>query len=434
MSPRRKAEDMAIGRWTMGPERRRWILRAVCVAAAATLLAPGAGRAGGRPQRTVFLSQPPDWAPQVDEDHKPASLVFKPEWTWGGFKSPLAGDPVDCAGWIVASSRDGEVAALDPARGEASWTAALAEGVNVGPATDGTRVFVATSKSRLRAIEGRDGAQAWTVELPAEAVAPPRVVGARVLVATGDGSLLSIDKDSGRIAATQLLPGRASTGVEPAPGTLLVGTDHGALLALEESTLQIRYRRNFDAAITTPLVFDGKRVWFAAADRTVRCVRFSSGRERWVARTGAVCTARPLVRGPYLYVLSYDDDIYVFGKRNGHQLSRVRLGHRLDADAVVARDHLLVVPSTEASLVGLTLPGLQKVGHFDLEAPGEWFTTSPLWVADRVALGYGRSEGKIVSLSVTEQAAPPKPAGQGTPGAATPPVPPASGAAIPTPP
>jgi hypothetical protein len=223
--------------------------------------------------------------------------------------------------------------------------------------------------------------------------------------------------------------------VEPAPGTILVGTDHGALLALDDSTLEIRYRRDFGAAITTPPVFDGARVWFGAADRTVRCVRFRSGRERWVARTGAVCTARPLVRGPYLYVLSYDDDIYVFGKRNGHQLSRVRLGHRLDADAVVAMDHLFVVPFTEASLVTLTLPGLQKVGHFDLQAPGEWFTTSPLWIEDRVALGYGRSEGRIVSLSITEQAAPAKGTGKDASGAGAPPPggPPATGA-TPTPP
>src|SRR2546422_8388626 len=30
-------------------------------------------------------------------------------WTWNGFKAPLAGDPVLCAGSIVAASRDGDV-------------------------------------------------------------------------------------------------------------------------------------------------------------------------------------------------------------------------------------------------------------------------------------------------------------------------------------
>ncbi len=368
-----------------------------------------------RRQRTVFLSQPSDWAPQVDEDHKPPSLAFQPAWTWSGFKSPLAGDPVACAGSIVAASRDGEIAALEPIKGEAIWVAALTEPVILGPATDGTRLFVATSRARLHALDGRDGAPIWTAELPAEPVVAPRVLGSRVLIGTADGSLLSIETDSGRVAATRLLPGRASTPAEPAPGSVLVGTDHGAVLALEESSLEVRFRRDIGVPITSPPVFDGARVWFAAADRTVHCLRFRSGRERWVTHTGAVCTARPMVRGPYLYVLCYDNDIYVFGKRNGHQLTRVRLGHRLDADAVVAQDHLFVVPFTEASVVGLTLPGLQKVGRFDLQAPGEWFTTAPLWVADRVALGYGRSEGRILSLLVSKQVAQPKAAGADKP-------------------
>ena len=393
--------------------------RAVCVALvaiAATLPAWAVRR-----QKTVFLSQPPDWAPEVDEDHKPPSLVFQTAWTWSGFKAPLAGDPVLCAGSIVATSRDGEVAALDPIKGAVSWRVGLEEPLGFGAATDGELLFLAGARGRLRALRGRDGAPVWTTDLPDAPVVAPRVIGARVLVGTADGTLLSIEPESGRIAATLLLPGRPSTPAEPAPDSVLVGTDHGALLALEESSLAIRFRHDTGAAITSPPVFDGARVWFAAADRTIHCVRFKSGRQRWVARTGAICTARPVVRGPYLYVLSYDDDIYVFNRRNGHQLTRVRMGHRLDTDAVVARDHLLVVPSTEASIVGLTLPGLQKVGRFDLQAPGEWFTTSPLWVADHVALGYGRNEGRIVALMVSEQAAPSGRAGEAKPEGTSPP-------------
>jgi outer membrane protein assembly factor BamB len=399
-----------------GVGARRWIgavLAIACFIVVAIGL-PGTARAV-RHQKTVFLSQPSDWAPQVDDDHKPPSLAFHPAWTWSGFKSPLAGDPVACAGSIVAASRDGEIAALDPLKGDAVWTVPLGELLSTGPATDGTRLFVATSRGQLRALQGRDGAFLWTAPLPGEPVVPPRVIGPRVLVATSDGSLLSIETESGRVVATRLLPGRASTPAEPAPGSLLIGTDHGALLALNESTLEVRYRRDVGAAITSPPVFDGSRVWFAAADRTVHCLRFRSGRESWVARTGAACTARPMVRGPYLYVLCYDNDIYVFGKRNGHQLTRVRLGHRLDADAVVAQDHLLVVPFTESAVVGLTLPGLQKAGRFELQVPGEWFTTAPLWLADQVALGYGRSEGRILSLQVSEQTAPPKTAGASQP-------------------
>ena len=82
----------------------------------------------------------------------------------------------------------------------------------------------------------------------------------------------------------------------------------------------------------------------------------------------------------------------------------------------------MVVPFTEASVVGLALPKLETVGHYALEAPGEWFTTSPLWVDNQIAVGYGRSEGRILALKVSEQK--PGPSGSGSPsGEPRPPVP-----------
>src|SRR5437867_11206153 len=98
-----------------------------------------------RRQKTVFLSQPSDWTPLMDGDHKLPSLDFQTAWTWGGFKAPLAGDPVACAGSIVAASRDGEIAALDPLNGRVSWRIGLEEPLGVGPATDGTLLILAGS-------------------------------------------------------------------------------------------------------------------------------------------------------------------------------------------------------------------------------------------------------------------------------------------------
>ena len=144
-------------------------------------------------------------------------------------------------------------------------------------------------------------------------------------------------------------------------------------------------------------------MYFAAADRTLRCLRFRSGRPKWRVRLGAISTARPIALKPFLYVLCYDDDIYVLNARNGHQLTRVRLGHRLDSEPLNTGSHLMVVPFTEAAVVGLALPRLQTVGRYALKVPGEWFTTAPLRVADRIAVGYGRNEGRILALTVAQK-------------------------------
>ena len=368
--------------------------------------------------KTVFRSQPVEWSLEMGEDDRPPELVFTPAWTWSGFKAPLAGDPVATPLTIVASSRDGEMAALRSTSGEIAWRTSLGSPLTVGPATDGTLVFQATAEGRLTALKGSDGLPAWSADLGSGPAVPVRVFGRRVLVGTLDGTLLSIDSESGRIEARQALPGRPSTAPEPAPRTILIGTDHGFVLAFDEVALAPLWRHSAGHAITSPPVFDAGRVFFTAADRTVRSLRFRSGRRRWTTRTGATSSARSIARGPYLYVLCYDNDIYVLNKRNGHQLTRVRLGHRLDADPASTGDHLLVVPFTEASVVGLALPRLQTVGRFALEVPGEWFTTAPLWMGDRVALGYGRDQGRILALTVAEktEAPPAAPGGATVPG------------------
>src|SRR5206468_4163464 len=160
----------------------------------------------------------------------------------------------------------------------------LAEAAGFGPATDGTLVFQASAGGRLTAVNGPDGHPAWSIDLPARMTVPMRVIGSRVLVGTIDGELLSIDAPSGRIAARCLLPGRPSAPPEPAPGSILVGTDHGFVLALDESRLETRWIHNAGPTVTSAPLFDRGRVYFAAADRTLRCLRFRSGRPKWRVR------------------------------------------------------------------------------------------------------------------------------------------------------
>ena len=379
------------------------------------LLVPGPSFADRRP-KTVFRSQPIEWNADLDEGQAPMTLVFTPAWTWSGFAAPLAGDPVGVLGTIVAAARDGTIAALRPNGGEVAWKASVGAPLAVGPATDGTLVFLATAAGRVLALKGGDGLPAWSADLPSGPAVPIRVIGHRLLIGTLDGTLHSIDTGSGRIEARQDLPGRPSTTPEPAPGSILIGTDHGVVLALDEASLAPVWTHSAGPAITSPPVHDHGRVYFTAADRTIRSLHFRSGRRAWTTRTGAICSVRPIPHDPYLYVLSYDNDIYVLNKRNGHQLTRIRMGHRLDSEPAATSDHLLVVPFTEATVVGLSLPRLRKVGQFALDIPGEWFTTAPLLIEGRVALGFGRDEGRILALNMAEkqeESAPPpaRPAG-----------------------
>jgi outer membrane protein assembly factor BamB len=367
-----------------------------------TVLFPAPALADRR-SKTVFRSQPVEWNLEEGEDQALPTLAFTPAWTWSGFAAPLAGDPVAVLGSIVAAARDGGIAALRDDSGEVAWRASVEAPLTVGPATDGTLVFLATAEGHLVSLKGTDGLPGWSADLASGPAVPIRVIGRRLLVGTLDGTLYSIDAATGRIEARQALPGRPSTTPEPAPGSILIGTDHGVVLALDEASLAPLWRYSAGPAITSPPAYDEGRVFFTAADRSIRSLRFRSGRRRWTTRSGATCSVRPIPRDAYLYVLCFDNDIYVLNKRNGHQLTRIRMGHRLDSEPAETADQLLVVPFTEASVVGLSLPRLRTVGRFALDVPGEWFTTAPLLVGRRVALGYGRDQGRILSLSMAEK-------------------------------
>jgi hypothetical protein len=390
--------------------RRRRAARArlLSAALACALLLPEPSLAARR-QKTVFRSQPTEWDPEPGRDGAPRAIAFEASWTFEGFGAPIAGDPVVSGRLLVAAGQDGEVVALDPADGRVAWRSALAGPLGVGPAADASRIYLSTRGGRLLALNAGDGRALWTTEVGSEPAAAPRILGARLLVVLASGEILALDATDGRIEARRALPGRPSTAPEAAPGTIIVGTEDGSILALDERTLEDRWRHRAGHAISAPPVFHQGRVYVAAADRTLRCLRFRDGRPRWITRTGGLTTSRPILRGRDLYVLCYDNDVYVMRHRNGHLMSRVRLGHRLDADSATLDQHLLVVPFTEGSLIGLALPGLQAVGRFDLNIPGEWFTTSPVVADGRVALGYGRSAGRVLALRITERDGAPGP-------------------------
>jgi putative pyrroloquinoline-quinone binding quinoprotein/putative pyrroloquinoline-quinone-binding quinoprotein len=375
---------------------------------------------GVRNEKTLFRDQPLEWDPQFRSEHKAAPITLTRSWVFAGFKAPLAGDPVVSGDRLIAAGVDGSLIALDPSQGVAIWSTRLPDDLDIGPAVLEGSVFLATKKGLLFAVDAGEGEVLWSVDLGSPAAFPPRPSGGRLLVVTSAAGLIALDPKNGRLIARRPLPGRPTTPPEPAHGFLLIGTDHGMLLALDETSLETRWSRYLRHPITAPAFVRGRRIYVAVGDRSLRCLRLRSGRPVWTFRTGAIVTARPFSVGPWLYFLCYDDDIYVLRARSGHLMTRVRMGHRLDVDPARTDDHLFVAPFKEAAIVGLTLPDLQSAGRYQLDIPGESFTTAPVIVSGGVAIGYGWTEGRVLALRVDRQEPDGKKPANGEP--ATPPA------------
>jgi hypothetical protein len=175
------------------------------------------------------------------------------------------------------------------------------------------------------------------------------------------------------------------------------------VVAFDAEDVAERWRRYLRHPITSPLLIHDRRVYVAASDRSLHCLSLNSGRTKWKQVLGSMVSAGMFVRDRHLYVLCYDNDIYAMRYKNGHLIGRMRLENRLDRSGEVTSEHLFVVPYTASTLVELSLPGLRPGGRYSLDRPGEWFTTSPVVFSRRVALGYGRDEGRIIALDMSEQ-------------------------------
>ena len=352
--------------------------------------------------KSLFRSQPVQWQPFVEGDGRARSVRFSQAWSFEEFDAPFVGDPIEVGGTLVFSTRDGRIVGLAPGNGSPRWEVHLRDALGVGPAAGEGIAFQATRGGRLVALDTLDGRRLWSIDLGSEPTRTPGVFRNRLYVGTADESLLTIDPKDGTILSRLPLPGRPTTSAEPSPDALLIGTDHGMLLSIDPDTLEVKWRHYAMHAITSPPLYHDHRIYVATADHSFHCLRSKNGKRLWTVRTGALNTARPFVSAKVLYILSYDNDIYLLNAKSGHLLARVRLDHRLDVDVARTSDHLFVVPFTGASVVGLGLPGLQGGGQFDLHVPGEWFTTAPIVIGDALAVGYGRDAGRVLMLSLEE--------------------------------
>jgi outer membrane protein assembly factor BamB len=287
------------------------------------------------------------------------------------------------------------------------WSVSLDGPVNVAPATDGTRVYVAYASGQLVARAAADGAELWrvtrTITTPMAAggdllfisadetvvalrgatgatawvlprvtpVAPLLVDGTALFVVT-QTDLLMVDTASGRIVWQ-----RAAGGVRLAPvadaDRVYVGADDGRMLALNRADGAVLWERFFSGGVTA-LGAGGGRVYVGAGDKVLHCLKGARGRdEEWAFRIGAIPDGHVAVGEERVYVGARDNTVRGLDRGNGNQRWIQGLRERPTA-GVFAMGHVVFVPSANASRLmmlydgngreagGLALPGVEAPG------------------------------------------------------------------------
>jgi outer membrane protein assembly factor BamB len=150
----------------------------------------------------------------------------------------LALSPQSDGNNVYAASRDGVVAAFNPANGKKIWEVELDMQLSAGPGVGEGLVVVAAGDGVVFALSSADGSALWNADVSGESLASPLVTDNGVAVYTIDGRfrMLNLFDGEERWFMQQDLPAltlRGSSTPIEVSGTVMVGFDNGRLVALD---------------------------------------------------------------------------------------------------------------------------------------------------------------------------------------------------------
>jgi outer membrane protein assembly factor BamB len=194
----------------------------------------------------------------------------KPRWSVqvpGGFSAPPAWD----AGWLIATTKGGEVLAVRSQDGQVLWTANVAAPVVARPAIGHDRVYLSLEDGHVAALDLRTGALAWQQRLGGRPGAPLVMID-RVFVGAADRWFYCLStKDGGR-----------------------------------------KWRWRHGGLITAPAAVDARHVYVTGYNNVLRALDRSGGSQRWMRGLPMRPIGGPLVLHDVVAVAGIGGDVRTF--------------------------------------------------------------------------------------------------------------------------
>jgi outer membrane protein assembly factor BamB len=292
---------------------------------------------------------PMDWF-SAPAGPKPAALpaltspqAVKVLWTAGiGSAEAFVLSPA-LAGDLYVAARDGSVARLDPASGQARWRVSAGIRISGGIGADGELAVVASDVGEVVALDAKTGTVRWRARVSSEVLAAPKVSDGLVLVRSADSRIFAFGAEDGRRrwvyqrAPTALIV-RTPAGLTVHQGVAIVGFSGGKLVALALANGGVRWEATValpkganELERVTDIVGDpaaqGREVCAAAYQGRVACYDVQNGNQLWARElsslTGVSFDAR------FAYVSDDKGAVHALDRSNGRSVWRQdRLSNR----------------------------------------------------------------------------------------------------------
>ncbi len=281
--------------------------------------------------------------------------------------TPATGD-----GLVFAAS-ESLVQALDQRTGQTQWRTPL-DGPVVAPLHwDAGWLLASTKGGDLIALHGQDGRVVWRSSLQSPLAVSPTTSEDRVYGALQDGRIVALDLDSGALVWSADLK-EPVTGILALDDQLLVGTRSDRLHSLSLTRGRVRWRQRAGADIAGMPLADEERIYFTALDNVIRALDRNNGNLQWLRGLPSRPTGGPLRADNVVLVPLVTTDIGAFDAATGAPAFTIRAVGELGGVPFLRQDPRptaprLVAMSREGALQGFAArfePPLAPLG----ELPG----------------------------------------------------------------
>ncbi|WP_051329247.1 outer membrane protein assembly factor BamB family protein [Geminicoccus roseus] len=346
-------------------------------------------QAGGNPAHAVY--------------HLDAGEALAPAWEasigQGAEEGAFLNPPVIANGTIYAVDGSVEVSAIDAATGRKLWTTTPEElpdadrlnGGGIG--FDSGRLFLATTKGIVLALDAASGDEIWRRDLRSPLRGAPAVADGLVLIISADNQSYALDAATGEPVWQHTAPGEIAAilgGSTPAAaqGIVIVPYSSGEVNALSLQTgipiwseTVLRPRRTLAIAAISDIdglpVIDRDRVFIGGTGGEIAAFDLLTGARLYELNVATQQSAWPA--GEIVYLLSDRGEVVAMLRSTGQirwvsPLPREREGDT-SGDAVIewygpvlVRDRLLV-GSSDGMLVSVSPYTGEILGRLDVGAP-----------------------------------------------------------------
>ena len=314
------------------------------------------------------------------------------------YRQRITSSPVVAGGRVVAMDADGAVSAFDLATGHRLWRTVTrpkknrSTNVGGGVAASAARVWAATGRAELLALDAAAGNVLWRQPLGSPARSAPTVADGRLYVTTLEDKLLAFAADTGKPgwtyqAATVQTTLLGAGNPAAAEGFVIAGFGSGDLIAIRADSGALAWSDSLagahgqaslvdlSAIDAAPVIANG-RVYAIADGGVFVCDDLRSGRRLWEREVGGSQT--PWLAGDSLFIVTQEQALAALDARDGQPIWVDELERYHDTKdqsgpvhwvGPVLAGNQLIVASNDRQIAGFRPANGKLIGSTRLPAP-----------------------------------------------------------------